>query len=124
MTLLLIAWKWLRGLPWQVYAAAGLCVLVLWLRGHWIGVGVERCQSAQEAAEADGLANAKEAGKQAQAKAQAATKDIAKESTDAAEQVREIVRYLPASCPPMPDQLHDVLKRQAERANSGVQAGG
>jgi hypothetical protein len=47
-----MAWKFLRGLPWQVYAAAGLCVLVLGLRWHWIGVGEDRVQAAWDAQEA------------------------------------------------------------------------
>ena len=47
-----LAWKWLRGLPWQVWAAAGLCALVLALRWHWIGVGEDRVQAAWDAQQA------------------------------------------------------------------------
>jgi prophage endopeptidase len=46
------ALKWLAGLPWQVWAAIALCVALLALRWHWIGVGEDRIQAQWDEAEA------------------------------------------------------------------------
>jgi len=42
----------LRAVPWQAWALAALCALVLALRWHWIGVGEDRVQTAWDQQEA------------------------------------------------------------------------
>ena len=111
----------LRRLPSWAYAAAG-AVLAVSLASSWlVGVGEERCRAAQEAAEKRADAKGERVAKASQAAAQKARDSIRKESSDAQVQIREIVRTLPATCPPMPDELRDVLQRQVEAARAELQ---
>jgi hypothetical protein len=119
---LALAWDWakqlLRALPWQVWAVAGLCVLVAGLRWHWIGVGVERCQSAQEAAETKADAKAAKVAGRAHAKAQEASAIIQKETDHAAAEVRVILRD--RVCPLVPERVHELGEQAVERAQQAL----
>lgn len=50
--------EWLKNLPWQVYAGIVLIIFILFMRSHWIGVGVERCEAKQAEAQRKALAEA------------------------------------------------------------------
>lgn len=57
----MVLWNWLRSVPWQVWAALGLCV-ALWAFGHWrYNAGQAEVQTRWDAAEAVHEANAKAA---------------------------------------------------------------
>lgn len=96
-----MAWKFLRGLPWQLWAAVGLCVLVLALRWHWIGVGEDRVQDAwdaQEAAYAEQARLAADAARKVEERHRAEYKSIAerflKEQADAEKKHADVVAGL------------------------------
>lgn len=113
---------WLKRVPWQAWALVGLVALILALRWHWIGVGVERCTAAQEAAQDKQVAKGQEAAKRAQGAATAVKRDIAKVSQSEQAEVRTIVKYLPASCPSQPDRLREIGQRAVERTRASLPA--
>ena len=49
----------LRKIPWQAWALLAVLVAFAFLRSHWIGVGVKRCEAKQEAAQAQADKEAK-----------------------------------------------------------------
>lgn len=85
--------------------------------------GRERCQHAQEAAETGADAKAIRVAKDAGVKADEARATFQKETNDVQVRIREVVRTVPATCPPMPDELRELLQRQVEGARDAVPAG-
>lgn len=114
--------SFLRRIPWQAWALVALCALLLALRWHWIGVGVERCQSAQEAAEARADRKAANVSKKAADKAQDARESIRKDTQDAAAEVRQLTPDSP-SCPPVPERVHQLGREAVEAASAELPAG-
>lgn len=107
-------------LGWQVLAG----LVALSLASDWlIGIGEDRCEAKQEAAEAKADVKAASVAKESNAEADKAKTAIRKETSDVQVQIREVVRTVPGACPAMPDELHDVLQRQVEAARAELQAG-
>ena len=117
------ALSFLKAIPWQIYAVAALCALLLGLRWHWIGVGYERCQA--ETAEAEQAADdkASKVAKGASEKAATETAIVRKESQDAATEIREVVRYLPRTCTPQSDRVRELGAEAVRRAREALPAG-
>lgn len=108
----------LRRVParvWVAFAAVALLGLSF-QAGRWY----ERSQhrSAQEAAEGRADAKVIKAGGRAAAKAQAASATISKETTDAAAEVRVILRD--RACPAVPDRVHEMGEQAVERASRAL----
>lgn len=108
--------SWVKRIPWQLWAALILAVAFLWLRSHWIGIGEERCRSAQEAAESQADAKALNVQKAAQDKAQEVIAGIQKETSDVQTEVRTIIKTVPATCPAQPGRLRELGQQQVEAA--------
>jgi hypothetical protein len=91
--------------------AWGLLAAVALLGGVWMhgrAAGKEACQRAQEAAEKRADAKGERVAKRAQDAAKRVRDTIRKESDDAQAEVREIVRYLPSTCPSQPDRVREL----------------
>ncbi len=71
----------LRRIPWQAWALLGILIAFAILRAHWIGVGVDRCEAKQQAAQ-------EAADKEAKAQEEAAPV-IAQEAQEAVQPVIE-----------------------------------
>lgn len=113
-------WALIRAVPrswWLVLAGAAVLGLTF-QSGRWYERSV--AEVAQEARDTKADVKAQGQHRKADQAAKAATATITKESADAAVQVRTIVRTLPATCPPVPAELRDVLQRQVEAARGGV----
>lgn len=116
-------WALVRRVPVRVWLVV-LAVALLGLSfqaGRWH----ERSQhrSAQEAAESQADAKAVRVAKDAGAKADESRATFQKETQDVQVRIREVVRTVPATCPPMPDELRELLQRQVQGARDAVQAG-
>jgi hypothetical protein len=128
------AWKatraFLSRVPWQVYAALALLVVILLARWHWIGVGEDRataaCHAAQEAAqaayEAEALRRERAATDAALSAAYAAQKAVTEtrvETDERAERVRvewrERIVEVPADC-------RDALRQPERMRDAGREA--
>lgn len=119
MTLALVL-GWLRKVPREVWLLLAVSLAFLWLRSHWIGVGVERCQAAQVEAQSKALAKGQQAAQKAQEAATAVKIDVRQESENEASQAREIVRYLPRTCPAQPDELRQLGRNAVEAARASL----
>lgn len=119
----LLVLGWLRKVPREVWLGLALVLAVLWLRSHWIGVGVERCEAAQEAAQAKAIDKGQQAAQKAQEAATAVKVDIRQESENAAAEVREVVRGLPRTCPPVPDRVRQLGRDAVEAARASLPTG-
>jgi hypothetical protein len=118
----LVVLGWLKRIPWQVYVILALLSITAVLRWYWIGVGVERCQSAQVAAQAKAVAKGQKASEKAHKAATAVKIDVRQESENEAAEVREVVRGLPRTCPPIPDRVRQLGRDAAEAARASVPA--
>ena len=109
-----------KRVPAPVYGAL-LAVIAMSVGSSWlVGVGEARCEAKREAAEAKADVKAAGVVKTSKERAAKARQDITKESTDAVAQVRTEVRYLPRSCPELPDSVRESVQRQVEAARDGV----
>ena len=131
----LTAWKaaraFLSRVPWWIWAALALLVVILLARWHWIGVGEERCEArlaeAAAAWEAETVRRERAATDAALAAARAAhkaTTETRNETDERAERVRvewrERVVRLPADCRvEQPDGMRDA-GREAVAAARGA----
>lgn len=107
---------WLKNLPWQVYAGIALIIIMLILRSHWIGVGVDRCDAKHKAAHEKALIAAQKQEKAAPAIAEAA-RDAVKPRIE--ERIKVIREHIPArSCSDdYPDGVQQVIREAAAAAN-------
>lgn len=130
-----LAWKWLRGLPWQLYAILALVLITAFMRWHWIGVGTDRCEARQaalvaawEAETARRVAQAHEAGKRAQEAAGAVVADTREQTNETVEIVRTVWRdrivHLPAECRiDQPDGMRRAGREAVAAARDSLPAG-
>jgi hypothetical protein len=124
VTFLLWVGAFLKRVPPWAWAALAAACLLLYARSHWIGVGVDRCRAAQEAAEKKADAKAAVVAKRAHADAQKATARIAERTEDAADEVErqmDAVRVCPE--PVQPDSVRDAGREAVERARRALQSG-
>lgn len=84
--------------------------------GRWYERSVAK--ERQEATEKRLDAKAAQVAKASHEAAQKAREGIRKESDDVQVRIREVVRTVPGGCPAMPDELHDLLQREVERARA------
>ena len=119
MTFLLWVGAFLKRVPWQAWAVLALAIAVLWLRSHWIGVGVERCQRAQEAAERKADAKAADVAKRAQERAQKATQRVHERTEEAADDVQREMDTVGCD-QPVPDSVRDALDAATRRAREAL----
>lgn len=129
-------WKFLRAIPWQVYAVAAL-LLAGWLYGqHQYSAGVDAANARWTAAQAD----ADREGKTAEAardkaatgvntaateRAHEATVETRTETAAAVERVKYVTRtiHVPADCPvALPDVVRDEGRAAVERARAAGSA--
>lgn len=105
----------LKAIPWQVYASIALLIVLLILRSHYIGVGVERCQATQAKAQAKALVESAKQEKQAPV--------IAKDAFEAVKpkietRIRVIRENIPVnSCPDYGDIVQSEIHKAAAGAN-------
>lgn len=113
-----------RRVPAPVWQALALAAVLSFASDWLIGVGEGRCRAAQAAAEdkAD-IKAAKVAGRTAE-KVEADRANITKETSDAAAEVRTIVRTVRASCPadPVPERVHELGRAAVEAARRELPA--
>lgn len=107
----------LSKVPRKVWYALAFAAFVLWLRAHWIGVGVERCQKAQEAAQAAAATESAEQEKAAPAVAQEARDVVAPKVQDRVRIIRETIA-VPADCPAYPDRVQQAVREARAAADS------
>jgi uncharacterized protein (UPF0333 family) len=112
-----------KRIPVIVWQALGIIVLLSYSSDYLIGVGEKRCQAAQEAAEASADTKALGVSKEADKKAQEVTGAVTKETTEAQSNVRTEIRYLPATCPALPDSVSNTVQHEVENARNAVSAG-
>lgn len=112
----------LKGIRWEVWAGLALIALFLWFRAHYIGIGLERCQRAQESAQAKSIAKGQKASEKARNAATAIKIDVRQESENEAAEVREVVRYLPRTCPPIPDRVRVIGRAAVEATRASLPA--
>lgn len=106
--------------------AALAAVVVLSLASGWlVRVGEDRCRAAHEAADARADVKAAKVSAATTAKVEADRATITKETTDAAAEVRTIVRTVRAGCPadPVPERVHDLGRAAVEAARRELPAG-
>lgn len=112
----------LKRVPARVWAAlAAVALLGLSFQaGRWY----ERSQhrDAQATAQAKSLAKGQKAAQKAQEAATAVKIEVRQESENEAVQAREIVRYLPRTCPTQPDELRVIGRDAVEAARASVPA--
>lgn len=118
----LVVLGWLRKVPREAWLVLAFALAVLWLRSHWIGVGEDRCRQAQVVAQVKALAKGQKAAQKAQEAATAVKIDVRQESENEAVQAREIVRYLPRTCPTQPDELRVIGRDAVEATRASVPA--
>jgi hypothetical protein len=107
--------NFLKGLPREVWYALAVLVLLLILRSHYIGVGIERCETRHKAAYDKAVAEAQKQEKRAPANAQAAQEAVKPKVT---ERVRVIREQIPVnSCPDYPDGVQAVIREAAAAAD-------
>jgi hypothetical protein len=106
----------LKSLPREVWYGLALVVILLILRSHWIGVGVERCEATQAKALEKALAESAKQEKNAPVIAQEA-RDAVKPKVE--ERIRVIREQIPAkSCSDdYPDGVQAIIREAATAAN-------
>lgn len=112
----------LKSIRWEVWAGLALIALFLWFRAHYIGIGLERCQSAHKAAEVQAQAKADQAAKTAQASAGKALAKVRAQTQEATNEARAITNSLPATCPSQPDRLRELGQEAVRRARASLPA--
>jgi hypothetical protein len=123
---LIAAWLALPDWAKKLLTRLGILLLILGIvagaRWHWIGVGEDRCQGAQVEAQAKAVAKGQKAAQKAQEAATAVKIEVRQESENEAVQAREIVRYLPRTCPAQPERLRDIGRDAVEAARASLPA--
>lgn len=105
----------LKRIPWQAWALLAILIAFAFLRAHWIGVGVDRCEAKQKAAQSA-------ADKEAKAQ-EAAAPIIAQEAEEALKPVIEtrikyVEKYNTIACDePYPDELQQAIREASAAAN-------
>jgi membrane protein implicated in regulation of membrane protease activity len=112
----------IRRVPVRVWLAlAAVALLGLTFQsGRWVERREHR--SAQEAAEKRADAKAGRVAKAAQERAEKARARIRQDTEESTDAAQDAVDALPATCPPLPDELRDIVQREVERARRGVPA--
>ena len=107
------------ALVWQALAA----VVAVSLASSWlIRIGEGRCEAKQVAAEAKADVKADGVAKKSAVEAKESATNIRKESSDAASEVRTIIRTV-GDCPPLPARVHDRGRAAVEAARRELPAG-
>ena len=107
----------LKRIPWQAWLLLGILIAFAFLRSHWIGVGVKRCEAKQEAAQA-------QADKEAKAQEDAAPKVAEEAKAEVQPVIEKRVIYVnknnTVSCDePYADELQQTI-REAQAAADNV----
>jgi hypothetical protein len=105
----------LKAVPWQVYAGIALVIAGLYLRSHWIGVGVDRCRAAQEKAQAAVMAEAAAQEKDAPGVAQEAQAAVKPVVVERVRIIREAIKPIPGC--DYPDSVQAVIREAAAAAD-------
>lgn len=107
----------IRRVPARAWAVIGAAALLgaAFQSGRFYERSVQR--------EADKTLDAKAgvAVKQSKGRAEKARRDITKGTADVVAQVRTEIRYLPATCPALPNSVRESVQRQVQAARDGVQ---
>jgi len=105
----------LKSLPREVWYGLALVVILLILRSHWIGVGVERCEATQAKALEKALAESAKQGKNAPVIAQEA-RDAVKPKVE--ERIRYVQKYNTVGCDePYAERVQAIIREAATAAN-------
>jgi hypothetical protein len=107
----IVIWQFLKNLPWQVYAAIALAALFFWFRGHYIHIGIERCETAHKEAQAKAELAAIEQEKAAPVIAQEAHDAVAPIVTERVRIIHDQIKSNPIAC----DTPYDNIVQQAVR---------
>ena len=110
------AGAFLKSIPWQVWAGIALLIVMLILRSHWIGTGIERCEAKHKAAYDKALAESAKQEKAAPAIAEAAREAV---KPKVEERIRVIREQIPArSCSDdYPDGVLAIIREAATAAD-------
>lgn len=108
-------------LRWWLYLGVVALLGLTFQCGRWY----ERSVAREAAAAAEKKADVKAAGvaKSAFEQATKSSDTIRKESSDAATEVRTIIRTVPGACPPLPPRVHDLGRAAVEAARRELPAG-
>lgn len=128
MTFALAAWKFLRGIPWQVWAVIAVAV-VLWRWGEsrydagFAASSAECAEAAAQAAEAARTAaeDARRIGIETGREAAKLQADIAARAAGSVERIRYVTRTIevPAGCPvSLPPPVVRELEEAVDRARA------
>ncbi len=111
--------------PAGAWVALAAVVAVSLASGWLVGVGEERCRAALESADTRADAKAAKVAAATTAKVEADRATITKETTDAAAEVRTIVRTVRAGCAadPVPERVHELGRAAVEAARRELPAG-
>ena len=105
------------ALVWQALAA----IVAVSLASSWlIGVGEDRCEAKQVAAEKRADKKAVEVVADSKGRAATIRKTTTEETADAVADVQAAVAALPDTCPSLPDGVRESVQRQVEAARDGV----
>ena len=105
------------ALVWQALAA----IVAVSLASSWlIGVGEDRCEAKQVAAEKRADKKAVEVVADSKGRAATIRKTTTEETADAVADVEAAVAALPDTCPSLPDGVRESVQRQVEAARDGV----
>ncbi len=107
------AGDFLKSLPREVWYGLAVLVILLILRSHWIGVGVERCETRHNAAYEKAVAEAQKQEKRAPANAQASQEAVKPKIQERIKVIREKV---PADCGHAYDDGVQAVIREAAAA--------
>src|SRR5690606_22377351 len=114
-----------KRVPAPVWTALAVVVAVSLSSGWLVGVGEERCRAAIAAADDKADVKAAKVSAATTAKVETDRGTIRKETSDAAAEVRTIVRTVRAACPadPVPERVHELGRAAVEAARGELPAG-
>ena len=95
---MIAVWLFFKRIPWQAWAIAGLVALMVFLRSHWIGLGIERCERKQETAQAKADEEALKQEQEAPTVAQEARDAVEPAVTERVRIIREQIKSEPVGC--------------------------
>lgn len=106
----------IKSIPREVWYALAVGIILLILRSHWIGIGVERCETAQAKALEDAMKESAKQEKTAPAIAQAA-RDAVKPKVE--ERIKYVEKYNTVSCDePYAPSVQSAIHQAAAAADS------
>lgn len=104
-----------KSLPREVWYGLALVIVLLILRGHWIGVGTERCEARQAKELEKALVESAKQEKQAPVNAQEA-QDAIKPKIE--ERIIYVRKNMPVNnCPEYPIGVQDIIREAATSAD-------